>query len=67
MPAPGGIGQPLSFTLPDGIRTRVYTKRDTYPDVTEWNGIHPTLLVHPTVAALQVRQDPAWPHTITTL
>lgn len=58
-PTGGSTGQPLSFALPGGIMARVCTKRDTYPDGTEWNGqgIQPTLLVRPTVAALAAGQD----------
>ena len=60
-PTGGSTGQPLSFALPGGLMARVCTKRDTYPDGTEWNGqgIQPTLVVHPTVAALQAGKDPA--------
>ena len=59
-PTGGSTGQPLSFALPGGIMARVCTKRDAYPDGTEWNGqgIQPTLLVRPTVAALAAGQDP---------
>lgn len=56
----GSTGQPLAFSLPGGIMARVCTKRDAYPDGTEWNGlgILPTLPVRPTVAALQAGRDP---------
>ena len=59
-PTGGSTGQPLSFALPGGIMARVCTKRDAYPDGTEWNGqgIRPTLLVQPTVAELAAGQDP---------
>ena len=59
-PTGGSTGQPLSFALPGGIMARVCTKRDAYPDGTEWNGqgIQPTLLVRPTVAALAAGEDP---------
>ena len=59
-PTGGSTGQPLSFSLPGGLMGRVCTKRDMYPDGSEWNGqgIPPTVLVHPTVAALQAGQDP---------
>lgn len=59
-PTGGSTGQPLSFSLPGGLMARVCTKRDTYPDGTEWNGqgILPTLAARPTVAALQTGKDP---------
>ncbi|MGI4736520.1 MAG: S41 family peptidase [Janthinobacterium lividum] len=59
-PTGGSTGQPLAFALPGGIMARVCTKRDAYPDGTEWNGIgiQPTVPVRPTVAALQAGQDP---------
>lgn len=59
-PTGGSTGQPLAFGLPGGIIARVCTKRDRYPDGTEWNGIGilPTVPVHPTVAALQAGRDP---------
>jgi C-terminal processing protease CtpA/Prc len=59
-PTGGSTGQPLAFSLPGGIMARVCTKRDAYPDGTEWNGIGilPTVLVRPSVAALQAGRDP---------
>ncbi len=59
-PTGGSTGQPLSFALPGGIMARICTKRDAYPDGTEWNGvgIMPTVLVRPTVAELAAGQDP---------
>jgi C-terminal processing protease CtpA/Prc/tetratricopeptide (TPR) repeat protein len=59
-PTGGSTGQPLSFALPGGLMARVCTKRDTYPDGTEWNGqgIQPTLLVRPTVRTRQAGEDP---------
>jgi carboxyl-terminal processing protease len=59
-PTGGSTGQPLSFALPGGLMARVCAKRDTYPDGREWNGqgIQPTLVVRPTVAALQAGKDP---------
>ena len=48
---------------------RVCTKRDMYPDSTEWNGtgILPTVPVHPTVAALQAGRDPVLEAALRTL
>jgi carboxyl-terminal processing protease len=59
-PTGGSTGQPFAFAVPGGIMARVCTKRDAYPDGTEWNGIgiQPTVAAHPTVAALQAGQDP---------
>ncbi|RZK30066.1 MAG: hypothetical protein EOO63_07645, partial [Hymenobacter sp.] len=59
-PTGGSTGQPLAFALPGGIMARVCTKRDAYPDGTEWNGIGilPTVPARPTVAALQAGRDP---------
>ena len=58
-PTGGSTGQPLAFSLPGGVMARVCTKRDMYPDGTEWNGkgIQPTLLVIPTVADWQAGRD----------
>jgi len=59
-PTGGSTGQPLAFSLPGGIMARVCTKRDAYPDGTEWNGVGilPTVPVRPTVAALRAGRDP---------
>jgi len=58
-PTGGSTGQPLAFALPGGIMARVCTKRDAYPDGTEWNGkgIQPNVLVRPTVADVQAGRD----------
>jgi C-terminal processing protease CtpA/Prc len=58
-PTGGSTGQPLSFSLPGGIMARVCTKRDTYPDGTEWvgKGIQPNLLVKPTAADVFAGRD----------
>jgi C-terminal processing protease CtpA/Prc len=58
-PTGGSTGQPLAFALPGGVMARVCTKRDMYPDGTEWNakGIQPQLLVRPTVADIQSGRD----------
>jgi carboxyl-terminal processing protease len=58
-PTGGSTGQPLAFSLPGGIMARVCTKRDAYPDGTEWNaiGIQPTVPKRPTVAELQAGRD----------
>lgn len=59
-PTGGSTGQPLTFSLPGGVMARVCTKRDMYPDGTEWvgKGIQPTLLVKPTAADMQAGRDP---------
>jgi C-terminal processing protease CtpA/Prc len=58
-PTGGSTGQPLAFSLPGGVMARVCTKRDMYPDGTEWNakGIQPTILVRPTLADYQSGRD----------
>ncbi|GAB3752492.1 hypothetical protein GCM10028817_17080 [Spirosoma pomorum] len=58
-PTGGSTGQPLAFSLPGGVMARVCTKRDMYPDGTEWNakGIQPTLLVKPTLVDYQSGRD----------
>jgi C-terminal processing protease CtpA/Prc len=58
-PTGGSTGQPLAFSLPGGVMARVCTKRDMYPDGTEWNakGIQPAILVKPTLADSQSGRD----------
>lgn len=56
----GSTGQPLAFALPGGGSARVCTKRDRYPDGTEFVGVGvlPDLAVRPTVADVQAGRDP---------
>lgn len=58
-PSGGSTGQPLSFQLPGGGSARVCTKRDTFPDGTEWvgKGIDPDILVRPTFAEVRAGTD----------
>ena len=58
-PSGGSTGQPLSFQLPGGGSARVCTKRDTFPDGTEWvgKGIDPDILVRPTFADVRAGTD----------
>ncbi len=58
-PSGGSTGQPLPFQLPGGGSARVCTKRDTFPDGTEWvgKGIAPDILVRPTVAEIRSGRD----------
>ena len=58
-PSGGSTGQPLMFQLPGGGTARVCTKRDTFPDGTEWvgKGIDPDVLVRPTVADIRAGRD----------
>jgi len=58
-PSGGSTGQPLFFQLPGGGTARVCTKRDTFPDGTEWvgKGITPDVLVRPTVADIRAGRD----------
>lgn len=55
----GSTGQPLFFTLPGGGSGRICTKRDTYPDGSEWvgYGIPATVEVPLTVAAIRAGRD----------
>jgi carboxyl-terminal processing protease len=57
----GSTGQPLSFTLPGGGSARVCTKKDSFPDGTEWvgYGIEPDIVAKPTVADVQAGRDAA--------
>ncbi|MES2730568.1 MAG: S41 family peptidase [Bacteroidota bacterium] len=58
-PTGGSTGYPMEFDLPGGLKARICTKRDTYPDGREWvgKGIQPSILVKPTVAAIQAGRD----------
>jgi carboxyl-terminal processing protease len=58
-PSGGSTGQPLPFTLPGGGTGRICTKKDTFPDGTEWvgKGINPDILVHPSVSDVQAGKD----------
>ncbi|MEM8616066.1 MAG: S41 family peptidase [Pseudomonadota bacterium] len=55
----GSTGQPLGFYLPGGGTARVTTKRDTYPDGSDFvgDGVQPDILAPPTVEAFIERQD----------
>jgi carboxyl-terminal processing protease len=55
----GSSGQPLSFSLPGGGSARVCTKKDSFPDGTEWvgYGIAPDIIAKPTVADVQAGRD----------
>lgn len=48
-PSGGSTGQPLFFPLPGGGRARICTKRDTFPDGTEFVGVgvRPDIVVSP--------------------
>ncbi len=58
-PTGGSTGQPLFFELPGGGNARVTTKRDTYPDGTEFvgSGVQPDRAVRPTVEDLRRGRD----------
>jgi len=58
-PSAGSTGQPLSFGLPGGGTARVCTKKDMFPDGTEWvgKGIDPDILVRPALADVQAGKD----------
>jgi C-terminal processing protease CtpA/Prc len=51
----GSTGQPVSISLPGGGSARICTKRDTYPDGSEFVGvgIRPDVAVIPTVEGLR--------------
>jgi len=49
----GSTGQPLFFTLPGGGSARVCTKKDTFPDGTEWVGAG----IQPDIEVRQTRAD----------
>ncbi|MEM7492729.1 MAG: S41 family peptidase [Pseudomonadota bacterium] len=55
----GSTGQPLGFYLPGGGMARVTTKRDTYPDGSDFvgDGVQPDILAAPTVEAFVERRD----------
>lgn len=59
-PTGGSTGQPLFFSLPGGGSARICTKRDTFPDGSEWvgKGIEPDVVVRPTIASIRGGQDP---------
>jgi C-terminal processing protease CtpA/Prc len=56
----GSTGRPLMFQLPGGGSARVCTRRDTFPDGTDWvaKGIDPDIQVRPTVADICAGRDP---------
>lgn len=55
----GSTGQPLGFYLPGGGTARITTKRDTYPDGSDFvgDGVQPDTLAPPTVKAFIERRD----------
>ncbi|MEL6568406.1 MAG: S41 family peptidase [Pseudomonadota bacterium] len=55
----GSTGQPLGFYLPGGGTARITTKRDTYPDGSDFvgPGVQPDILAPPTVEAFIERRD----------
>ncbi|GMN03049.1 S41 family peptidase [Erythrobacter sp. MTPC3] len=57
----GSTGQPLGFYLPGGGTARITTKRDTYPDGSDFvgDGVQPDTLAPLTVKAFIERRDPA--------
>jgi carboxyl-terminal processing protease len=54
-PSGGSTGQPLGFQLPGGLSARVCTKRDQYPDGSDFvgKGIAPDIVVLPTVSDIR--------------
>lgn len=57
----GSTGQPLLFDMPGGGGARVCTKKDTYPDGSEFvgYGVAPDIEVQPTVKEVLAGKDPA--------
>jgi len=55
----GSTGQPLGFYLPGGGTARITTKRDTYPDGSDFvgDGVQPDTLAPPTVDAFIEKRD----------
>ncbi|MEM1036717.1 MAG: S41 family peptidase [Pseudomonadota bacterium] len=60
-PSGGSTGQPLAFDLPGGGWGRVTTKRDHYPDGSDFVsvGVQPDILAPMTVGAFRDKRDPA--------
>jgi carboxyl-terminal processing protease len=58
-PTGGSTGQPLYFTLPGGGGAVVCSKRDRFPDGRDFvgKGVHPDVLVRPTVADFRAKRD----------
>ncbi|WP_419190478.1 S41 family peptidase [Saltatorellus ferox] len=61
-PTGGSTGQPLAFDLPGGGWARITVKRDLYPNGTDFVGvgIHPDVLVEPTIDEYAERLDVTW-------
>jgi C-terminal processing protease CtpA/Prc len=57
----GTTGNPVNASLPGGAILRVCSKRDTYPDGSQFvgRGIEPDILVHPSVAGIRANRDEA--------
>ena len=57
----GSTGSPLMFNLPDGALVLICTKKDTYPDGTEFvgYGIHPDIEVNKTIEDIRNGNDEA--------
>jgi len=55
----GTTGNPVNFLLPGGAILRVCSKRDTYPDGSQFvgRGIEPDITVHPSVAGIRANRD----------
>lgn len=58
-PTGGSTGQPLSLLLPGGGSARICTKRDRYPDGSDFvgKGVLPDVEVRPTVQTVQQQRD----------
>lgn len=58
-PTGGSTGQPLYFTLPGGGGAVVCSKRDKFPDGSDFvgKGVLPDIVVHPTIADFRAKRD----------
>ena len=58
-PTGGSTGQPLFFALPGGLKARVRSRHDTYPDGKEFVdvGVQPNIVIHPTVKGFRSGRD----------
>jgi C-terminal processing protease CtpA/Prc len=58
-PTGGSTGQPLYFTLPGGGGAVVCSKRDKFPDGSDFvgKGVQPDITVHPTIVDFRAKRD----------
>ncbi|MEO1619165.1 MAG: S41 family peptidase, partial [Planctomycetota bacterium] len=58
-PTGGSTGQPLYFRLPGGGLARIVTKRDQYPDGSDFvgSGVEPEVIVRPSIQSIRAGED----------